>query len=281
MHSMNINNANAGMAAYKGVENMKQRIVTAILALILFLPIVFYGSWPFVLLIYLLATIGLIELVKMNDRRGMVLPIILSVLLLWVILAADKLLSVTWLGINEGIMVLVFSLLVYTVLAKNKFTFTDAAFLLLATLYVGFGFYYMMETRMVGLNYFFYVLLVIWATDTGAYFFGRFFGKKKLWPAISPKKTMEGSFGGIAAACVVAVVYHHFVPLPHSYLVLLGGAIITSVFGQIGDLVESAFKRHYGVKDSGKLLPGHGGVLDRFDSLIFVFPLLHLIGFFQ
>ena len=120
-----------------------------------------------------------------------------------------------------------------------------------------------------------YALFTIWATDTGAYFIGRAWGKRKLWPEISPNKTVEGSIGGIVCAVVVAVIYQLFTNLFDSVALLIVMTVVLSIFGQLGDLVESAFKRHYGVKDSGNILPGHGGILDRFDSLLFILPILH------
>jgi phosphatidate cytidylyltransferase len=172
-------------------------------------------------------------------------------------------------------MAMVLLLFTYTVLTKNRFTFDDAAFSVLAAVYVGIGFYYFMETRQAGLVYIFYSLFMIWATDSGAYFIGKAMGKRKLWPEISPNKTVEGSIGGIVCAMIIAALFVFLTDFDVSLWSMLGITIILSAFGQLGDLVESALKRHFNVKDSGKILPGHGGVLDRFDSLLFVWPLLH------
>ena|SRR5699024_1748381 len=261
---------------------MKQRITTAILALLLFIPLTLYGNWPFTIFIYLLASIGLWELIKMRGNANYIFPTILAIILLWLLLVPSKINNSFFIfNKSEIILISVLLLLCYTVLKKNKFTFDDASFVLLATLYVGMGFFYFLETRNSddGLASILYVLFIVWATDTGAYFFGRSFGKKKLWPIISPNKTVEGAFGGIIAALIVGVTFHFVQPFDHSLITIVGVTIITSAFGQIGDLVESAFKRHYDVKDSGNILPGHGGILDRFDSLMFVFPLLHFIHF--
>ncbi|SHF52359.1 phosphatidate cytidylyltransferase [Ornithinibacillus halophilus] len=262
---------------------MKQRILTAVLALIIFIPLVIYGNWPFQLFIYIIATIGLLELLKMHKVPLFSFPSILATILLWVMLVpATDLTSVAErMNTAEIIMVFVLLLLAYTVLVKNKFSFDDAGFLLLAVLYVGMGFYYFLETRSVenGLATIFYVLLVVWATDTGAYFSGRALGKNKLWPEISPNKTIEGAIGGIVLATIVGVVFHLIFPLNQPIYIIVAVSILGSIFGQIGDLVESAYKRFYDVKDSGNILPGHGGILDRFDSLLFVFPVLHFIQF--
>lgn len=111
------------------------------------------------------------------------------------------------------------------------------------------------------------VLLLTWGTDTGAFFAGKFLGRSKLAPAISPNKSWAGAWGGLITAVIIAVVFG-ILTEANVFLFAIWGAI-TSVLGQIGDLAESAFKRYAGVKDSGNLLPGHGGVLDRVDSLLF------------
>ena len=141
------------------------------------------------------------------------------------------------------------------------------------------GFFFLIQPEVEGLNYMLFTLFVIWATDTGAYFFGRAFGKHKLWPTISPKKTIEGAIGGIISACIVGISFHLIYPFEHSFWMIVLVTILVSMVGQLGDLVESAYKRYFGVKDSGNILPGHGGILDRFDSLLFVVPFLHLIHF--
>jgi phosphatidate cytidylyltransferase len=145
---------------------------------------------------------------------------------------------------------------------------------------LGIGFYYLFETRDslgLGLIYILLTLFTIWATDSGAYFIGKSLGKRKLWPEISPNKTVEGFIGGLFSAMVVGVLFYVFSNLDYTLLQLLLISLIIGVFGQLGDLVQSAYKRHYGVKDSGKLLPGHGGILDRLDSVIFILPILHLL----
>jgi phosphatidate cytidylyltransferase len=125
-------------------------------------------------------------------------------------------------------------------------------------------------------------LLLTWATDIGAYFVGRSIGGRKLMPSVSPGKTMSGAVGGIVASVVVAWVYATFALRPGAQLALSGiGVVIFGVFisvaAQVGDLFESLLKREAGVKDASNLLPGHGGVLDRLDSLFFVLPVAHLL----
>lgn len=148
-----------------------------------------------------------------------------------------------------------------TVLTKNKFTFEEVGFIVLSSVYVGFGFHYLIMTREVadiGLWLVLFVIVLIWTTDSGAYFVGKFMGKNKLWPEISPNKTIEGSVGGILLAVLVGSVFYIINPFLDTYITALLIIFATAVFGQIGDLVESALKRHYAVKDSGNVLPGHG-----------------------
>jgi phosphatidate cytidylyltransferase len=127
-------------------------------------------------------------------------------------------------------------------------------------------------------------LLTTWASDIGAYVFGRTLGRNKLIPSVSPGKTIEGAIGGLAASMFVAWAYTHFALRAWAHLdfrwppagVLLFGALV-SVAAQVGDLAESLLKREAGMKDSSTLLPGHGGILDRFDSLFFVMPISFIV----
>lgn len=248
-----------------------------------FIPFVVMGGIPFTLLVYTIATIGLYELLKMNLLKLISVEGILSWLLMAILLLPQEV-SLRWLGTVgytklEASFVMILLLLIYTVLVKNRFTFSHAAFSVLSAFYIGMGFYYLTATREAGLVFIIYALVVVWTTDSGAYFIGRKLGKNKLWPDISPNKTIEGFVGGIASAVVFAIIFQFIQPVASSFILLIVITVIASIIGQLGDLVESALKRNYDVKDSGKLLPGHGGILDRFDSLLFVLPLLHLLHF--
>jgi phosphatidate cytidylyltransferase len=126
--------------------------------------------------------------------------------------------------------------------------------------------------RHIGPRLLLFALAIIWASDTVAYFTGRAIGKHPLAPKISPKKTWEGSIAGLLGSLIIAYVFHYWltIPLPH----LLAMATLGNIAGQMGDLLESAYKRSAGVKDSGGLLPGHGGILDRIDALILCIPVI-------
>ncbi|HME12384.1 MAG TPA: phosphatidate cytidylyltransferase [Candidatus Acidoferrum sp.] len=117
-----------------------------------------------------------------------------------------------------------------------------------------------------------FALVITWAGDSGAYFAGRAFGRHALAPHLSPKKTWEGSLAGLAASIVVGVLFRRWLHAPVGFLV--GMAVVGNVAGQVGDLLESAYKRSAGVKDSGAMLPGHGGMLDRIDALILAIPVV-------
>jgi phosphatidate cytidylyltransferase len=125
-----------------------------------------------------------------------------------------------------------------------------------------------------GLALIFFLLASTWLGDTGAYFAGRAFGKTPLFPRVSPKKTREGVFGGLLLAVAGAALIKSVSNLDLSWPVVLVLAAVLDVAGVIGDLAESMLKRAFGVKDSGSIMPGHGGILDRIDSLLFTGPLL-------
>jgi phosphatidate cytidylyltransferase len=123
-----------------------------------------------------------------------------------------------------------------------------------------------------------FAMVIIWVGDTAAYFVGRSIGKYKLAPHLSPNKTWEGTIASLVGSLIVAVIFARFMTVPPIMTVplrhLLGMAAVGNVAGQVGDLLESAYKRSAGIKDSGRILPGHGGVLDRIDALILAIPVV-------
>ena len=153
----------------------------------------------------------------------------------------------------------------------------NAAANLFGAVYIGFMFAYILLLRFIssenGLFYLIFTTFVTWANDTAAYFIGVKFGKHKLSPRISPKKTVEGSFGGLAGGVVTAFFLATLFQEPLFFFGILGAIVV--IAGQFGDLIESIIKRNAGVKDSGSFLPGHGGVLDRFDSLLLSAPVVY------
>ena len=119
-------------------------------------------------------------------------------------------------------------------------------------------------------------LFIVWSGDTGAYFVGKKYGKQKLYPLISPKKTVEGALGGLGASLLVSILFKLIFFRSLGILGMLITPVLVGAVSQMGDLCESFFKRAYGMKDSGKILPGHGGMLDRFDGVLFSIPVMYL-----
>lgn len=268
---------------------MQQRVITAVVALVLFIPIIIYGGIAIQLTAAALAVVGVYELFKMKGLELISFEGVLAALgaitlvlprEVWFFFLPEK--SDTYILFYVIVMVL----LTATVFSRNTYTFDEAVFPIVVSLYVGMGFKSFLLARGTtsDLTVLIYGLIVVWTTDIGAYMIGRRFGARKLAPAISPNKTLEGALGGILCSVVIAAIFFAFFPAKtyfgYEMWVMLIFTVVFSMVGQMGDLVESAFKRHYGVKDSGKILPGHGGILDRFDSMLFVFPVMHLLGIF-
>lgn len=262
---------------------MRQRVITAVVALILFIPLIVIGQMPLQIVMAMLGGIAVYELFRMKGLEIKtpegILAIIGTILLILPRLTWYEFLPRTVTG-NTLFYLIVMALLVLPVFSKNEFTFDNVGFPVLVSLYIGTGFQNFISARETGLHVLMYALFIVWSTDIGAYMVGRKYGQRKLAPDISPNKTIEGSLGGIASAMVVSLVYTMIWPMTYNIFAMLLLTILFSIVGQLGDLVESSYKRYYGVKDSGNILPGHGGILDRFDSLLFVFPFMHLVGLF-
>lgn len=279
---MIIKNANVAMVVFKELDiSMKQRILTALIALVILVPLIIYGEWPFIVFTYVFAAIGLYELMRMyRSEQGILYGMVAFVFLLLLVYPATEFHLITLVLTRYDILLLFLVVLLgMTVFSKNRFTFNEAGFFFLATTYVGTAFHVLIETRLLGLNYLLFILFIIWATDSGAYFVGKSLGKRKLWPEISPNKTIGGALGGIVMALIVGTVFHLIYPFDLSWISVLLLTLLISIVGQLGDLVASAMKRHYGIKDFGRLFPGHGGILDRLDSLLFVLIVLYIIQF--
>lgn len=156
----------------------------------------------------------------------------------------------------------------------------ELAFNFFSVVYVAFLFSHMLLLRNLthGVYVTFLALGLTWATDTGAYFVGRAFGRHKLAARISPNKTVEGAVGGLFFAVVISLLVSRLLPVRSIGLEMMGIlGLAVGVTAQIGDLVESAIKRFAGVKDSGQVIPGHGGVLDRIDSWLFTIPIVYYL----
>ena len=131
-----------------------------------------------------------------------------------------------------------------------------------------------------GKNFLLYLIVLIWLSDTAAYFVGRFFGKHKMAPVLSPKKTYEGLAGGVVFTILFSYLLTQWIDIDLTVVQSLVMGCFVSLIAPLGDLFESALKRHFNVKDSGSFLPGHGGILDRFDSFLFVMLFFQLVDLF-
>ncbi|TCP30301.1 phosphatidate cytidylyltransferase [Scopulibacillus darangshiensis] len=264
---------------------MKQRILTGVAAGALFILFILIGSVPFALFIGLIAAIAYFELVVMKGISAMSIPAISGGIYVFIFVVEAALPGIAnYVPYMQLTAILIIITLLYMVFSKNTFNFDEAAHLFFSAFYIGLAFNLFVNLRYlpgVGLEFVFFIIILMWSTDSGAYFVGRKFGKRKLAPNISPNKTVEGMIGGIVIALIAAFIFEAVVPHPlfhSSWGLLVVVTLIISIFGQLGDLAESAIKRFYGVKDSGRILPGHGGLLDRFDSLIFILPILFVLN---
>ena len=260
---------------------MKTRVLTAIIALLLFVPIVLLGGIFIQIGAIALGIVAMSEVLIMKKKLVISPEAILSFIGVTLLIAPSNWFNdlPSFLSVNFLFYLVVMLLMLRNVVTKNIFSFDDAGVITLAMLYIGMGFHYFIAAIHVGIAVLFYALFIVWLTDSGAYIFGKQFGKHKLAPHVSPNKTWEGSICGSLLATIIATAWMYYFSVGHtSLLVAVIVTLVLSIAGQFGDLVESALKRYYQVKDSGKILPGHGGILDRFDSLLFVLPLLHLFG---
>lgn len=265
-------------------KNLQKRLIFGGIALAIFIPLVLTGGVIFQIFVGLLAMLAVHEFLQMKGLPTATIEGVLAMLAAFVLtLPLENYLK--FLPVDGNVVaygLVVFLLLISTVLGSS-YTFEDAAYPIAASFYVGLGFNALIDARLMNIDKVLLALFIVWATDSGAYLVGVRFGKRKLAPRVSPNKTIEGSLGGILSAVLVTGIFMLVRPQvysPYNAFVFLILAVLFSIAGQLGDLVESSVKRHFGVKDSGKFIPGHGGVLDRFDSLLFVFPLMHFFGLF-
>jgi phosphatidate cytidylyltransferase len=225
-----------------------------------------------------IGALALYEFLILGRKKGYELPIILCILLMLFMMAAFVLEQVS---VEMGVFASLLVIPATYVFSRKPIedSLPSSAIAVLATLYVGMLGGSLIRLRndyhAVGPKLVFFLVLVVWLGDAGAYYVGKRFGKTKLSPRVSPKKTVEGLAGGVALSVITAVIIHYtFLPeMPLLHAILCGA--ILSVTGVIGDLAESMWKRSAAVKDSGSLLPGHGGFLDRFDSILFTAPILY------
>ena len=272
---------------------MKIRVTSGIVGSILLFLVVWSGQIVLGLFVFLLSILALNEFYSAVSNIGFkpvrFIGYIASVYMF--LLCSRK--ALNYIGIDIGFLstyrsalLIIFAamlvLFCYIIFQNNKYNISDISVTVFGVLYIVFLFSFVILIRNMS-NGFYYVWLIFigaFATDTFAYFTGYLFGKHKLMPEISPKKTVEGSIGGILGCAFTMgcyAVYLNFnnlangIPLYH--FVVLG--LLCGIISQIGDWAASAIKRYANIKDYGKIMPGHGGVLDRFDSILFTAPVVY------
>ncbi|HEY0242556.1 MAG TPA: phosphatidate cytidylyltransferase [Gemmatimonadaceae bacterium] len=278
------------------MSELPKRVLFALVGAPLTIALIYFGGWILATALGIVAALGAWELFRMAreagheplDNAGIVLAATIPLMV-----------HATYLGvfrITVTVGVLFFLALTAGViwargtqrkpLVSLALTVTGVIYPALVTYMYPIRYHDYAVTGLAGTVLVMLPIALTWATDTGAYFFGRTFGRHKLIPSVSPGKTVEGAIGGVVVAVIAGWLYVTFLLRPVAQLSMLPigltvFAILVSVIAQIGDLAESLFKRDSGVKDSSTLLPGHGGILDRFDSLLFVLPAAYvLLGLF-
>jgi phosphatidate cytidylyltransferase len=266
-----------------------KRILTAIIGIPIAVCVINYGQWVFALAVTLLALIGWREYYKAMQYKQIMLPFGAGLICITLLMAC------AWLGNAEEMVFVLFLMIIITlfkiIVSQQKFTVNDAAFAIFGMNYVGL-FAYLLLLRFdgkvaeigatggvlePGAACIWLAFIGTWASDTLAYFVGSKIGRRKLCPAISPGKTIEGAAGGLAGSIIGVVIFSFFIKLALAHAIMIG--IVVGLAAQLGDLFESSIKRFAGVKDSGQLLPGHGGVLDRFDSILFAVPVVYYYNY--
>lgn len=254
---------------------LKTRILSAIVGIPVILGLLYAGGVYWKSLFCILALLALFEYQQMMRRAHQNPLIVPALFIMLILLFSDaitaRLLGAAFLGLLAAISLFV--------LRYPLYTWADMSLSLLGAAYIGFLMSFALRLAALpgAFSIILLCLLITWGSDIGGYAFGRIWGKHKLTPLLSPNKTWEGALGAVILAAILAWAWSHLVQLPltPSKVVLL--AIGGSICAQLGDLLESGMKRFFGAKDSGHIIPGHGGVLDRFDSLLLVLPLVYLV----
>lgn len=262
---------------------MAVRIATSIIGLPILIGIVLLGGIYLKIGILILSIIGMYEFYRAVD--GKIMPIH------WIGFCLAFLYIISLGIVQEGffrlaLLVFIPFTLIIQVFMHEKINIHNSATTLFAFFYVAFMFsnIYLIRESYLGNWTVWLVFISAFCCDTGAYFTGLCFGKHKMAPVLSPKKTIEGAVGGVLFAGICAGIYGYFIGkfanVPEDVNIILISVIIGivgSVFAELGDLAASSIKRFTGIKDYGKIMPGHGGVLDRFDSVIFTSAVVYLI----
>lgn len=245
---------------------MKQRVISALVALIILIPLIIIGGLTLKIAFAGLSVIALYEILKASSKN-LKYPFNIKILsyifiFLFVLLDINIILKITVI-----FLVLSLFLLFYD---KGKYNIESFVFIIFSILFIGCVFSYLVSIRNKDINLFICLFLITILTDTFAFVGGKLFGKHKLIPKISPNKTIEGSIIGSLIGTIIPSIYYIYMVDPgEDIMIVVLTILFISILGQIGDLFFSAIKRYYGIKDYSNIMPGHGGVLDRLDSIVF------------
>lgn len=251
---------------------MKTRIISGIILLPLLLLLVIGGT-PLYVAEIIMISIAMHEFYYAFEAKD-IKPIYLLGYIFAAYLGVKHILGLPAAAIYIMTYVLFVVAIIYMLSGKKNII--DVSVTFSGFFYVGIFFDCVIATKNGLANgdiYVWLIFIIAFATDIFAYFSGYFFGKHKLIPSVSPKKTIEGSIGGILGSTVGCMIFGHFFGLDIVHMLVIG--LTGSIIAQFGDLFASSIKRYVGIKDYGKLIPGHGGVLDRFDSVILVAPFVY------
>ena len=254
---------------------MKTRIISAIVAALIVIPVVYFGGFYYRVGVGLLAVIGYTEFLMAREKNHKIpdLVKVISYIALFM-LFINNVLNKTNFGIDYRfllMLILIFLIPIIFYHDENKYNTDDALYLIGGTLFLSMAFGILYHIRETGLNTLIYLLTITIASDTFAYFTGVLIGKHKMIPSLSPKKTWEGALGGTIMSVVLGTIYYlNFMATGANILVVALMTLFLSVISQFGDLIFSAIKRHAKIKDFSNIMPGHGGILDRLDSLILI-----------
>lgn len=258
-----------------------QRIITALVLLVFVTLALYFQGWALFALMAVLGGLALLEFYAMFWPTGThFIEKIVALPLIWAMFWVAQRGHIYWI---LGILILAFAFCAIRFLVSfgngNDTVFGEWTLMPAGLIYVGC---FLSPAMALSLTEQILVLLAPAVSDIGGYYVGLKFGKKKIWPRVSPKKSWMGSIGGMCACVVLCLIvgltWGRNMGMPHSVLAFLVLGILLNIASQFGDFFESALKRTQGVKDSGKLLPGHGGVLDRIDSLLFALPMYVLLN---
>ena len=255
---------------------MTKRVISAIVLVLVFVPLLFIGELPFAIMMTILGVMGVYELLRVRESKKK-FPIILKVLA-YFIAGYFCLYNSNTIDFSTSLDYRVMAFLIFLFVTPmvfindtKKYNLNDGLFLIGVILFIGFSFNLVTVIRNYDINYLLYLLIITTVTDTFALFTGSLVGEHKLCPKISPNKTIEGLVGGVLMGTFVASAFYiTVIHINTTMWVVVVATLVLSLVGQLGDLVFSSIKRYYDVKDFSELIPGHGGILDRFDSLIFV-----------